>query len=133
MAQETSKSDQRKIFRKSECVLSHIGSQLKTMEKKKQSLKKESYKVLEFLENILFEHRKGKRPFAEHLRKAWNQWQIKKFPIKVIGPNTFDVAIRTLENFQEDLKFLCTSETVSTHKRCWGHHNGLLPNSNGNF
>ena len=53
--------------------------------------------------------------FAEHLRKAWSQWQITKYPIEVVGGEN-DVAIRTREDFQEDIKFLCTSETVSTHR-----------------
>ena len=54
--------------------------------------------------------------FPEHLRKAWSQWQVTKYPIEVVSNCQNDVAIRTREDFQENIKFLCMSETVSTHR-----------------
>ena len=56
-------------------------------------------------------------PFPEHLRKAWNQWHIAKVPMIVPpGSSSSSVALRTREDYQEDIKFLCTSETVSTQR-----------------
>ena len=70
---------------------------------------------MDFLENILHSAL-VKNNFPEHLRKAWCQWQITKHPINVISNSENDVAIRTREDFQEDIKFLCASETASTHR-----------------
>lgn len=43
---------------------------------------------------------------VEHLRKAWSQWQITKYLIEVAG-----IEIRMREDFQKDIKILCTSDT----------------------
>ena len=67
--------------------------------------------IQEVLQNCLLENK-----FPEHLRKAWNQWQITKYPLTVTSNDPNDVAIRTREDYQEDIKFLCMSETVSTHR-----------------
>ena len=53
--------------------------------------------------------------FPEHLRKAWRQWELTKTPLVLAG-EVGDVAIRTREDYQQDLKYLCLSETVSTHR-----------------
>ena len=82
---------------------------------KKQILRQEKCTIIEFLNDICH-NALIKSKFPEHLRKAWCQWQITKMPIKVISVSTNDVAIRTREDFQEDIKFLCTSQTVSTHR-----------------
>ena len=83
-------------------------------EKRKQILRQEKCSIVTFLDTVLYPALVG-NDFAEHLRKAWSQWQITKYPIEVVGGEN-DVAIRTREDFQEDIKFLCTSETVSTHR-----------------
>ena len=57
-----------------------------------------------------------KEKFPEHLRKSWNQWHITKKALIVPSEVVSDVVIRTREDYQEDLKFLCTSETVATHR-----------------
>ena len=83
-------------------------------EKRKQILRQEKCSIVIFLDTVLYPALVG-NDFAEHLRKALSQWQITKYPIEVVGGEN-DVAIRTREDFQEDIKFLCTSETVSTHR-----------------
>lgn len=75
---------------------------------KKLVLKQLKLNILTFIKTVLFSCQMEKK-FAEHLRKAWNQWQIKKHPIIVNSSNSKDVAIRTREDY------LCMSETVSTH------------------
>ena len=88
--------------------------------KKKQILKQDKINIIDFmtmLNKFLIEI-----PFPEHLRKAWNQWNITKSPLILTeGCSDTDVIVRTREDYQEDVKFLCTSETVSTHR---GH--GLI-------
>ena len=98
----------------------------------KQILQKNKCSVILFINDILLASIWSTRKFPEHLRKAWNQWQITKYPIVVSSMFTKDVAIRTREDYQEDLKFLCTSETVySPGSRC--HHHGLLSRCNRNL
>ena len=82
--------------------------------KTRQVLRLQKTNILSFINTVLFKAL-WKKKFPEHLRKAWNQWQIKRpIVIKSIDPNS--VAIRTREDYQEDIKFLCMSETVSTHR-----------------
>ena len=92
---------------------------IKDGKKSHQILQQEKCGVVAFVQEVLVEallkRKFTKTSFAEHLRKAWNQWQITKSAI-VFDGNEDEVAIRTREDFQEDLKFLCTSETVSTHR-----------------
>ena len=80
-----------------------------------QTLRKLHLEVKEFVNKVL-----GlalvEVKFPEHLRKAWMQWKITKQGLVVIGNNPNDVALRTREDYQENIKFLCTSETVSTHR-----------------
>ena len=89
--------------------------------KKKQILKQESLALDDFVKKILFESL-VEESFPEHLRKAWNQWEITKKPLRVIPAQPTDVGIHTHEDYQQDVKFLCSSETVSTHR---GH--GVIP------
>ena len=83
--------------------------------KTQQALRQQKTNILSFINTVLFKAL-WEKIFHEHLRKAWNQCQITKRPIviKSIDPNS--VAIRTREDYQEDIKFLCMSETVSTHR-----------------
>ena len=76
-------------------------------------LRQKCCNIIHFVQDILM---KALDEFPEHLRKAWMQWQITKIPLIVPSNNPLDVVIRTREAFQEDLKFLCVSETVSTHR-----------------
>ena len=52
--------------------------------------------IQEVLQNCLLE-----KKIAVHLRKAWNQWQITKYPLTVTSSDPNDVAIRTREDYQE--------------------------------
>ena len=84
--------------------------------KKKQILKQDQANIIDFVKDILIKALVGE-PFPEHLRKAWNQWHITEVPMIVPpGSSSSSVALRTREDYQEDIKFLCTSETVSTHR-----------------
>lgn len=91
--------------------------------KSKQILRQEKCCLSSFLETVFrpalieLKNKKAKKynAFPEHLRKAWAQWQLTKHPLRVSGDSE-TVAVRTREDFQEDIKFLCTSETVSTHR-----------------
>ena len=84
-------------------------------DKTRQVLRQLTLNILTFIKTVLFTCLLVKK-FPEHLRKAWNQWQITKHPIIVNSNNPKDVAIRTREDYQEDMKFLCMSETVATHR-----------------
>ena len=76
-------------------------------------LTKKTSDIFNFIDEVLLTSlSSSKLKFSEHLRKAWAQWDITKRPLIV----TEGVAIRTREDYQEDLKFLCLSETVSTHR-----------------
>ena len=59
------------------------------------------------------EHLMGSRQCPKHLRKAWNQWQITKYPVNVSSDNDMDAAVQTHKDYQEDMNFLFTSQTVS--------------------
>ena len=78
---------------------------------RKNSIKLEDFLVDVFKKSISTES----FSFPEHLRKAWRQWELCKKPLVIDGEDG-DVAIRTREDYQQDLKFLCLSETVSTHR-----------------
>ena len=83
--------------------------------KTRQVLRQQKPNVLSFINTVFFDVLWEKK-FPEHLRKAWNQWQVTKSPIVVKSSDPNSVAIRTREDYQEDMKFLCMSETVSTHR-----------------
>ena len=83
--------------------------------KRMQILRKKVCKIKEFLDTVLWSAL-VKDNFPEHLRKAWCQWQITKHPLIVSSLRSSDVAVRLREDYQEDIKFLCVSETVSTHR-----------------
>ena len=80
-------------------------------EKSKQILKKLTCMMDAFVEEVL---RDALVDFPEYLRKAWCQWQVTNH--SMIVTDVESVAVRTREDFQEDIKFLCVSETVSTHR-----------------
>ena len=100
--------------------------------KSKVVLRKFTSKIDDFVNDSFIPSLSTKKfSFPEHLRKAWRQWELTKTPLVLAG-EVGDVAIRTREDYQQDLKYLCLSETVST-QRCWGNNNALLSGSFGNF
>ena len=70
-----------------------------------QILQQEKCSIAFFLNTVLYPALVSNN-FVEHLRKAWSQWQITKYLIEVAG-----IEIRMREDFQKDIKILCTSDT----------------------
>ena len=99
----------------SQWVREEDGNDKKGNKKFKVVLRQMKCNIITFIKDVFFRSLSTEN-FADHLRKSWIQWQITKKPLAVVGDGENDVVIRTREDYQEDIKFLCTSETVSTHR-----------------